>query len=884
MPPSDSDNAASATGIDRSFTGSARVRATDKVATIVISAGGLSVIAAVLGICMYLLYVTVPLLTPGKARTLETVTDSTLESAAAVLIDEYLQTAAWVRTDGVIEHRVARSGELIDLLPHPGEPGGTVATLAADPLSGIIVSASSDELAWSRAKFAYTLRNEAGDAIHAEALDDGRFRIGTVSFEAIGSVAIASELVHADVFEDRRRTLVAAVDAQGRLLIWGVAKTRSLLGVGDRQAPVVIGTTAIEPMPGAVAVCLLADGQCVVVGADGSFIRAAIGRSDAAEVERGRLWSEAVEVTAVTKLIGSSTFVAATEDGQIGSWWVGFDPANGADVGRLVSGPPLKGINAPVTSLAPSQRNRTILVGDANGGVRALHASSGKTVAKLDTDERVRTVSLAPKTDGFIVVTQTGYTIGSVELGHPDVTPRSLFAPMLYEGQLEPQYVYQASGATDAAEPKLSLVPLVFGTIKATLVSMLFAAPIAVLAAIYTSEFLSKRVRRFMKPLIETMASLPSVVLGFVAAMVIAPFVADHLSVVLASFVAVPLAVLVMSGLAGLRATSASETHGSALLPLWVVATGAFGVLLSVLLAGPLESSLFGPERSEVLVLAGSVEPSAEGGGATPIEPATEDAMARVGQLTAEFDRPSVAIKSWLGGVYGSAGTGWFVLISPLAAVVCSLVVWPVAMRRFEGINDAAWEPLARVLVSCIAGAAAGAALASMLAHAGIDARESIVGAFTQRNTLVIGIVMGFAIIPIIYTISDDALQSVPANLRAASLGAGATRWQTTIRVVLPVAASGIFSATMIGLGRAVGETMIVLMATGNTPIMDWNIFEGLRTLSANIAVELPEAERGGTHYRLLFLCGIALFAMTFVVNTTAEIVRQRFRKRNAML
>ena len=183
-----------------------------------------------------------------------------------------------------------------------------------------------------------------------------------------------------------------------------------------------------------------------------------------------------------------------------------------------------------------------------------------------------------------------------------------------------------------------------------------------------------------------------------------------------------------------------------------------------------------------------------------------------------------------------------------------------------------------------MAGAGAGVVLASFLEHAGFDAGDSIVGAFTQRNTLVIGIVMGFAIIPIIYTISDDALQSVPASLRAASLGAGATRWQTTVRVVLPVAASGIFSATMIGLGRAVGETMIVLMATGNTPIMEWNIFEGLRTLSANIAVELPEAERGGTHYRLLFLCGVVLFAMTFLINTTAEVVRLRFRRRSSAL
>jgi hypothetical protein len=102
--------------------------------------------------------------------------------------------------------------------------------------------------------------------------------------------------------------------------------------------------------------------------------------------------------------------------------------------------------------------------------------------------------------------------------------------------------------------------------------------------------------------------------------------------------------------------------------------------------------------------------------------------------------------------------------------------------------------------------------------------------------------------------------------------------------IVLPTAASGIFSAIMIGLGRAVGETMIVVMATGNTPILDVNIFNGLRTLSANINVELPEAVRDSTLYRTLFLCALVLFAVTFIINTVAELVRQRYRRRAAQL
>ncbi len=153
-----------------------------------------------------------------------------------------------------------------------------------------------------------------------------------------------------------------------------------------------------------------------------------------------------------------------------------------------------------------------------------------------------------------------------------------------------------------------------------------------------------------------------------------------------------------------------------------------------------------------------------------------------------------------------------------------------------------------------------------------------------QRNALVVGVVMGFAIIPIIYTISEDALSAVPEHLRAASLGAGATPWQTAVRVIVPPAISGLFSAMMIGLGRAVGETMIVLMAAGNTPVMEWNIFNGFRTLSANIAVELPEAVQNSTHYRTLFLAALTLFIMTFILNTAAEAVRLRFRKKSLEL
>jgi phosphate transport system permease protein len=156
--------------------------------------------------------------------------------------------------------------------------------------------------------------------------------------------------------------------------------------------------------------------------------------------------------------------------------------------------------------------------------------------------------------------------------------------------------------------------------------------------------------------------------------------------------------------------------------------------------------------------------------------------------------------------------------------------------------------------------------------------------AFDQRNAVVVGLAMGFAVIPILFAIAEDAFSNVPRNLVAGSLALGADRWQTVTRVVLPTASPGIFSGVMIGFGRAIGETMIVLMATGNTPIMDWNPWNGFRTLSANIAVEIPEAPHGGTLYRTLFLAALLLFLLTFVINTIAELVRQRLRERYSQL
>lgn len=352
---------------------------------------------------------------------------------------------------------------------------------------------------------------------------------------------------------------------------------------------------------------------------------------------------------------------------------------------------------------------------------------------------------------------------------HPDSGWMALFGKIWYEGASEKKWEWQSTGGSDDFEPKYSLVPLIFGTMKGTLYAMVFAVPIALLAALYTSQFLDPNLRGIVKPTMEIMASLPSVVLGFLAAIYIAPLIEKQ----------IPSLLLVVAGLP--------------------VAAAFFGWFWSTL-----------PIRMRKHI------------------------------------RP---------------GTEWIVFI-PILALLGSLL-WSLG-PAFESVAFVTTDPTTGKKVA--------------------DFRywwPAVTGApFDQRNSLVVGFMMGFAVIPIIFTIAEDALSNVPTALRTASMACGASRWQTAMRVVLPTASAGIFSALMIGLGRAVGETMIVVMATGNTPIMEWNIFSGMRTLSANIAVELPEAPHNGTLYRTLFLGALLLFLLTFLVNTAAEILRQHLREK----
>ncbi len=422
---------------------------------------------------------------------------------------------------------------------------------------------------------------------------------------------------------------------------------------------------------------------------------------------------------------------------------------------------------------AASQRNRTFLTGSGKD-LSIRHSTSGATRWEGEIDISPTVAVLDAKGENFIVADAKGEARRySVRDPHPEAGWKAFFGKVWYEGGSKPIYQWQSTGGTDDFEPKLSLMPLIFGSLKGTAYALLFSVPIALLAAVFSAAFLPLDVKKVVKPVMEIMSSLPSVVLGFLAGLWLAPILETRVPSVAMMVVAIPLTALLV-GFCWCR------------LPISI-------------------RNRFENGREWLVVL------------------------------------PFMILAGWIGWQLGPVAERWFFIYKDPAtgqAIADFRLWWPQA----TGMS------------------------------------------FEQRNSMVLGFMMGFAVIPVIFTISEDALSNVPKNLTAAASALGANRWQVVWTVMLPVASSGIFSALMIGFGRAVGETMIMVMATGNTAVTEWNIFNGMRTLSANIAVELPEASVGSTHYRTLFLGAVVLFAMTFVMNTAAELLRQRLRDRNKIV
>lgn len=472
-----------------------------------------------------------------------------------------------------------------------------------------------------------------------------------------------------------------------------------------------------------------------------------------------RVYDLPAKLTALDFAIGDIALLLGFENGAVESWF--GVRANETDVlkpvQRIHSFEPLP---AAVTRIQPSARDKGFVAGAADGTVKLYFTTSERTLLTHRVPAAVHLLAYAPKLTSILALATDGtLRFTAIDNPHPEISFKSLFGKVHYEGYDTPDYVWQSTGGTDDFESKFSLVPLIVGTLKAAFYGLLFAIPVAVFAALYTSQFMAPGLRSVLKPTVEIMAALPSVVIGFLAGLWLAPLLEDILVGTLLSAVMIP--VMVVAG-AAVWATLPQGTRRR-VPPGWelilVIPLAAAGVWIGQMLGPVAEASLFDGNY-----------------------------------------------KQWVFDVFG---------------------------EQFE-----------------------------------------------QRNSIVIGIAMGFAVIPIIFTISEDAFSNVPETFRSGSYALGASKWQTAWRVILPTASPGVFSAVMIGFGRAIGETMIVLMATGNTPIMSFSPFNGMRTLSANIAVEIPEAPEGGTLYRVLFVAALLLFALTFLCNTVAEIVRQRLRER----
>ncbi|MSP50997.1 MAG: ABC transporter permease subunit [Alphaproteobacteria bacterium] len=548
-------------------------------------------------------------------------------------------------------------------------------------------------------------------------------------------------------------------------------------------------------------------------------------------------------------LIGEQSLIVGGSDGRVDVYFrLQQTDAKGSDGYTLVKAHALEPHAGAVVSFDQSVRTKTFATADAGGKIWLRHATSEQTLFKLARPDAasgvINAMTIAPRDDAILISSTDGrYAVWDVEVPHPETTLSSIFGKTWYEGYAAPGFTWQSSSGTDSFEPKFSLVPLIFGTIKATIYAMLFAVPVALLAAIYTSEFVNRQTRAMVKPAMEMMASLPSVVLGFIAALVLAPIVETWIAAVVWAFVVVPTGLFA----GALIWQTLPRPIVFALGEAPKLATMAAAICLTVYLA-----ALTGPAFEAVF-------------------------------FASDF-------KAWANGDVGSDAPFMMLILFPLVFALCvrGFDVWLAAifkdLIRGSPRGRAGWFDAARWLALSAIALAASYLLGWLMIAIDLGPRGGVAGTYVQRNTLIVGFAMGFAVIPIIYTIAEDALAAVPEHLRAASLACGATSWQTATTVVLPTAVSGVFAAIMIGMGRAVGETMIVVMAAGNTPVIEWNVFSGLRALSANIAVELPEAVKDSTLYRMLFLAALALFVMTFAVNTGAEIIRQRFRKRTAQL
>jgi ABC-type uncharacterized transport system permease subunit len=747
-------------------------RRKDQLATVLIRTGGLLVILVVVGIVINIGSEAVPLFQRATQGPVEIVADGgdpllagsdprrevvwVLEKSGTIRFPEMPAFEELKIAEGSSSELVAADQEIHGLLSAITEAGEvSVGRLRfRDTWNG---EDRRTTARWRSVADPLVLEGDRWSGITANSDEDGNILLagwtvqGTLSLASWDAEDESWEHVASAARLDGVRTVAAAEglgalavvgrDGSLRVYRWPSLNEAEIVGVGSTISAVRF---------------LTGGGTMVAAGVDGSI--SLLLEVPRLKVENGG--SEPLEVAGVTIGSGEAAVVRDNEIGQRYSNRPEITLSSAPSQWTVVRTP--APLSAPATIIAPASRRRGFAVGAKDGSVALYYSTSGrKLLADAWADHPITALAIDLKGDGAVAVFQSSVLRRSIDNPHPEISFRTLFLPVWYEGYAARKWVWQSTGGSDVFEPKLSVWPLIFGTLKATLYAMLFSLPLALFAAIYVSQLAPPWIQSTVKPTLELMAAVPSVVVGFLAALWLAPRLEAALLAVLIGAVALPLSV--------------------------VLALAVWRLL-------PVELRRRLPDGIELLILL----------------------------------------------VSGSA-----------VAALVALVASPIEARFFGG-------DFQRFLFT----------------EWGFR--------YDQRNSIVVGLGLGFAVIPVIFTIAEDACSAVPRALVNASRALGATRWQTAVKLVVPAASPGLFAAVMLGLGRAVGETMIVLMAAGNTPLLDLSIFNGMRTMSAAIAVEIPEAPVSGTLFRVLFLTGTLLFAFTFVLTTAADLVGSYLRKRYA--
>jgi len=709
----------------------------DRLAAWFIRLGGLSIVLSVIAIIVFIGAVAFPLVRGTKAT--GPVVHASPEASVPVvlLVDEYLQQAAVVQEDGQL-----------CLYSLDSSNAGIDRTVFSPPVQSGAASASQRLFA-------------LGFADGSVRVFDWTWRVDYDSGRHVRASWAERHTAH--LFDSAGVALVQVTeDESGRLRLFAASTTGELcvysFDAEWEQATRAPVHPTMAPAQPASCLTLSPDGRTAVAGyTDGRALVVDCASPESPTVVQFSRMSEQA-LTAVAFLLGGQSLVAGDARGDVSRWLPIVEEGDRARTFRRIDD--FESSGGSVLGIVPSPRDKSFATWDARGALSVHHATTSRTYLSLPPGPACALLTLSPKADAVVAALDSGgVATWSLSNPHPEATLGTLIGKVWYEGYSRPEWVWQSTGGSDEFEPKLSLIPLLFGTLKGTFYAMLFSVPVAILAALYVSQLARPRFRSVVKPAIELMAALPSVVVGFLAALWLAPLIERQLIAVVLLLLAVPLFAVMTA-------------------PLWQLL----------------------PQR----------------------------------------------LREWL-------PEGWELLVAlPFIGLGAGLALWiaPGVESAWFGGDVRQW----------------------MFLEHGIR--------FDPRNNIVVGIALGVAVIPIIFTMSEDALSNVPPSLVSGALALGASRWQATWRIVLRAASPGIFAAVMLGFGRAVGETMIVLMATGNTPILDWSIFNGMRTMSAAIAVEIPEAPHGGTLYRVLFLTAFLLFLFTLAVNTVATVVSTRLRER----